>query len=199
MIRNQFFKWALCLTAAFSLSGCATDQRFHYFRNTEAAPPDGGPALVSVTLVTDTGAYAKLPDSGLWVLVTDRSGKTTVARVTNVARSAADLYESGTRHQFEVPLDNHKQDRPVTIFYKEGLHHFRFAVGMMAQSAKIGTQGSFFGFEGKNVYSGYGGENLWTFDATVILRFNDGSTLESRRVGQGLSSQEGKLVFTRLE
>lgn len=181
------------------MAGCATNQRQSYwFRDTAAAPSDAGPALTKATLRLYTGAHEKLPTSGVWVLVTDSSGQTTVARVTNTARSPNDRYAMSSIHEIDLPLDAHKQDRALTVFYKEGLHRPRFSVGIMANSAMIGTQGSYYGFEGKRVFSGYGGENTWSFDATLILTFEDGSTIEATHVGQLLNSQQGELVLTKL-
>jgi hypothetical protein len=190
----------LCLLGLIGVSGCATDgAHFRYFTDTTVAPPDAGPVLTGVSLRVYTGAHEKLPSTGVWALVTDSSGQTTVARVTNIARSTEDAYLTGSVHELKLPLDVHKQDRALTVFYKEALHNIRFSVGIMANSTKIGTQGSYYGFEGKPVFSGYGGENTWSFDATVVLTFADGSTIESRHVGQRLASQGGKLVLTTLK
>jgi hypothetical protein len=189
----------LCLLGGLAVAGCATDQRqFYWFRDTDVAPLDAGPALTKATLRLYTGAQEKLPTTGVWVLVTDSSGQTTVARVTNIARSTADRYTMSSIHEINLPLDSHKQDRALTVFYKEGLHRPRFSVGIMANSTMIGTQGSYYGFEGKKVFSGYGGENRWSFDATLILTFSDGSTIDVTHVGQQLNSQQGELVMTKL-
>jgi hypothetical protein len=102
-------------------------------------------------------------------------------------------------HEIQLPLDSHRQDRAVTVFHKQALHRPRFLVGVMANSALMGTQGSYFGFEGKKVFSGYGGEQRWNFDATLVLTFADGTTIEESHLGQRLDSEQGELVLTPLE
>ena len=182
------------------LAGCATDpNKFYMFRDTDAPPPDAGPALTSVSLRLYTGAHEKLASTGLFIFVTDSSGETTVARASNVAHSASDVYAMSSVHEMNLPVEQVPHNGVATVFYKEGLRAPRFSIGIMANGSEVGSQGRYYGFDRRQVFSGHGGENLWSFDAHLTLTFADGSTIETTREGLKLESRGGELIFTQLQ
>lgn len=178
--------------------------------------------LTSADMTFITHGYGKLASSGIWVQVVNRTFTATLVRATNWQREELQSFNSRytyapqSVHTFALPIERSvfgygffatQRDRAhylekipgrdQHIWFKSDCRHLLFQVGIMARSAMLGTTGNTFGFDGRTVWSGYGGHNRWDFTAILTLHFSDGSRIIYERPFVMLNSVNGKLVLTR--
>ncbi len=209
-----------CATRSATLIRVSPSTHALTHRNTK-----GSARLDKVTLTFQTLKYGKKPTTGVWVLVVDNTWNTTLVRATNLARTqrlsnryavASARFRPGSVHILDLPFERSRygygffaSDKDANrilariprsqrrIWHKRNCEHLYFKIGFMPRSALLGTTGNTFGFEGTPTFSGYGGQDRWTFDAFLTLYFSDGSKLIYERKNLSLESRNGKLVFTK--
>lgn len=183
------------------------------------------PVLEKVTMTFETLQYPKKATSGIWVLSVNNTWNDTLVRSSNLAETENVSNEYAVRDAYFAPYSTHTLDLPFArsrygydlfasdldrqhlldriprserrVWRKSNCERLYFKVGLMARSALLGTTGNTFGFDRQNTYSGFGGENKWSFNAFLTLYFNDGSKLVYARRNLTLDSHNGKLVFIR--
>ncbi len=141
-------------------------------------------SLVSLTLRTHTIDDDKDHDTGIYVDVNGNSGKT-IAHVADAQSSDNDSthYNDGSIHSFHFsPVNDH--------ILKDECTNFKWRMGIKASGGidvTIEVQGV-----GGTLHHG---NDRWTFDAWLTLRFSDGTSLTTNKLGQILESHNGKLVW----
>ncbi len=185
-------------------------------------PYQGRPYLTGADMTFITHGYGKRATTGIWVQVVNRTFTSTLVRATNWQHT--ELQSFNTRyayaprsiHTFALPLERSvfgygffatQRDRAHYLekipgrdqrrWFKSDCRHLLFQVGIMARGAMLGTTGNTFGFDGRSVWSGYGGHDRWDFTAILTLHFSDGSAIIYERPFVLLDSTNDKLVLTR--
>lgn len=158
------------------------------------AAPTPAPTLVSAELRTKTAVHGdnKDHDTGVFVLVTAKDGKTALASVAN-ADNNNKPYNDGSTNSLSVPLSRQGIE-------KTSCEHFKFKIGIVAQGNTLGNIALDLNqlITDQRIDSGHGNDK-WNFDAWLILHFSDGSTLIADKLGQTLNSRNGKIDWLRLQ
>lgn len=154
------------------------------------------PTLVSAELKTYTGIEDRDHDTGIWVVVSEADGKTPIAVIANALACCGKYgYANHTTNFLPIPL--YQSHSPLT---KSACQHFKYKIGIMAKGGLLGDHAKVtVKFEGEPIFSGQSGNDVWKFDAWLILHFSDNSTLVSDKLNQTLESHGGRLAWLNLQ